>query len=112
MRKILIAAAALAAAAPATAQVNISQGLVDVTIQDVSILNNFLNNDQIAALNNVSVPITVQVPVGIAANVCGVDANVLAQQKKTGNATCTAQSGSRALAQNVITQVLNQRRGR
>ena len=112
MRKIVFAAAAAAmAATPALAQVNTGSGLVAVNIQDVSILNNFLNNDQISALNNLSVPVTVNVPVGIAANVCGVNANVLAAQKKTGAATCDAKSGSKALAQNVITQKLNQKRG-
>ncbi len=79
MRKIMIAAVLATAATPALAQVDISQGLVDVTIQDVSILNNFLNDAQIAALNGVSVPVTVQVPVGVAANVCpDLNANVLA----------------------------------
>jgi hypothetical protein len=112
MRKIVFAAAAAAmAATPALAQVNTGSGLVAVNIQDVSILNNFLNNDQISALNNLSVPVTVNVPVGIAANVCGVNANVLAAQKKTGAATCDAKTGSKALAQNVITQKLNQKRG-
>jgi hypothetical protein len=112
MRKIVFAAAAAAmAATPALAQVNTGSGLVAVNIQDVSILNNFLNNDQISALNNLSVPVTVNVPVGIAANVCGVNANVLAAQKKTGAATCDAKTGSKALAQNVITQKLHQMRG-
>jgi hypothetical protein len=113
MRKLMIAAAALAATAtPALAQVNTGSGngLVAVNVQDVSILNNFLNNDQIAALNGVSLPITVQVPVGVAANVCGVSAAVLGKSGGT-NPTCTAKSGSRALAQNVITQTLNQKRG-
>ena len=78
MRKLMIAAAAVAAAAtPAFAQVNTSGGLVNVSVQNVDILKNFLNNDQIAALNNVQLPITVQVPVGVAANVCGVSAAVL-----------------------------------
>ena len=114
MRKMMFAAAALAmAGTPALAQVNTGSGngLVAVNVQDVSILNNFLNNDQISALNNLSVPVTVNVPVGIAATVCGVNANVLAQQKGTGGATCTAKSGSKALAQNVVSQVLNQKRG-
>lgn len=111
MRKIMIAAIAAAAATPALAQVNTGSGLVNVQIGDISLLNNFLNNTQLAALNNVSLPITVQVPVGVAANVCGVNANVLAQQKGTGTATCTAKSGSKALAQNVITQTLSQKRG-
>ena len=111
MRKMLIAAAAVTmTATPALAQVNLSQGLVDVTIQDVSILNNFLNNDQISALNNLSVPVTVQVPVGIAATVCDVSANVLASQKKSGTTTCAAKSGSKALAQNVIKQKLSQKK--
>ena len=113
MRKLMIAAAALAATAtPALAQVNTGSGngLVAVNVQDVSILNNFLNKDQIAALNGVSVPITVQVPVGVAANVCGVSAAVLGKSGGT-NPTCTAKSGSRALAQNVITQTLKQKRG-
>lgn len=114
MRKMMIAAAALAAVAtPGLAQVNTGSGngLVAVNIQDVSILNNFLNNDQIAALNNLGVPITVQVPVGVAANVCNISAAVLANQKGTGAAPCDAKTGSKALAQNVITQKLNQKRG-
>jgi hypothetical protein len=113
MRKMMIAAAAVAAfATPSLAQVNTGSGngLVAVNIQDVSILNNFLNNDQIAALNGVSVPITVQVPIGVAANVCGVSAAVLGRSGNT-NPTCTAKSGSKALAQNVITQTLSQKRG-
>ena len=113
MRTLILAAAAAAFAVPAAAQVNTGSGngLVAVNIQDVSILNGFLNNDQISALNNLGVPVTVNVPVGIAANVCGVNANVLASQKKTGAPTCDAKSGSKALAQNVITQKLNQKRG-
>jgi len=110
MRKMMIAAALATAATPALAQIDVSQGLVDVTIQDVSILNNFLNDAQIAALNGVSVPVTVQVPVGVAAAVCGIDANVLASQKKAGDTTCTAQNRSRALAQQVVKQKLGGQR--
>ena len=111
MRKIIFAAAALSLGpTPALAQINTGSGLVAVTIQDVSILNNFLNNDQISALNNVSAPITVNVPVGIAANVCGVSAAVLGKSGG-GSPTCTATSGSKALAQNVISQTLHQKRG-
>lgn len=111
MSKMFFAAAALAlTATPALAQVNTGSGLVAVNVQDVSILNGFLNNDQISALNNLGVPITVNVPVGIAANVCGVSAAVLGKSGGT-NPTCTAKSGSKALAQNVITQTLNQKRG-
>jgi hypothetical protein len=113
MRKIMLAALAAAAAIPATAQVNTGSGngLVAVNIQNVDILKNFLNNDQISALNNLSLPITVQVPIGVAANVCNISAAVLANQRGTGAAPCDAKTGSRALAQNVITQKLNQKRG-
>ena len=57
MRKMMMAAAlaAATATAPALGQVGNSQGLVVVTIQDVTILDDFLNDTQIAALNNVSV---------------------------------------------------------
>jgi hypothetical protein len=89
---------------------NVGSGLVTVQVGDVTLLNNFLNNDQIAALNNLSVPIQVQVPIGVAANVCGVNANVLAKQKKAGAATCTAKSGSKALAQSVNKQLLMQKK--
>ena len=52
--------------------------LVNVTIFDVASHNNVL----------------VQLPIGVAANVCGVQANVLAQQvNQTGTASCTAQPG-------------------
>jgi hypothetical protein len=115
MRKIMFAVAAAAVAAtPALAQVNTGSGngLVAVNIQDVSILNGFLNNDQISALNNLGVPVTVNVPIGVAANVCNVSAAVLAGQRGTGAAPCDAKSGSKALAQNVITQKLNQKRGK
>ena len=110
MRKTIIAAALAAAATPAIAQIDVSQGLVDVTIQDVTILNDFLNDAQIAALNGVAVPVNVQVPVGVAAAVCGIDANVLASQKKAGDATCTATNGSKALAQQVVKQKLGGQR--
>lgn len=112
MRKLMIAAAlcAASATAPALAQVDVnnSQGLVNVTVTDVSVLNNFLNDTQIAALNNLDVPITVQVPIGVAANVCNVSAAVLGQSRATGGG-CNAESGSNALARAVSQQVLNQK---
>ena len=109
MRKLMIAAAALAlGTTPALAQNN-QQGLVAVNITDVSVLNNFLNESQIAALNNLNVPITVQAPIGVAANVCNVSAAVLAQGGPAGG-SCEATSGSRALAQLANRQLLNQNR--
>lgn len=112
MRKLMIAAALATstamAAAPATAQVTVPSGLINVTVTDVSILNNFLNGAQIAALNNLNVPITVQAPIGIAANVCGTSVAVLGAAGASG--ACEATSGSQALAQLVNRQLLTQRK--
>lgn len=111
MRTMIIAAVLAAASTSAAAQnVDVSGGLVDVTIQDVSVLNNSLNQNEIELLsrNNVAVPITVQVPIGIAANVCpNVNAAALAQQiRQNGDASCTANSSSRALGQQVLRQTV------
>ena len=112
MRNMMIAAAAVAAiATPALAQVDTGSGngLVAVNVQNVDILKNFLNDSQVSALNNLSVPVTVNVPVGVAATVCGVDANVLAHQKKGSDpVSCTAKNGSKALANAVASQKLTQ----
>jgi hypothetical protein len=63
------------AAAPASAQPPvITGGLVNITIVDV------LNNNEV----------NVQVPIGVAANVCGVQANVLAQGGIQEPVDCTA----------------------
>jgi len=112
MRKILFAAAAVATvvATPALAQVNTGSGngLVAVNIQNVDILKNFLNDTQIAALNNVGVPVTVQAPISVAANVCGTTVNALAALRKTGAATCDAKTANSALANIVQRQKLKQ----
>src|SRR3954452_20143115 len=113
MRKIMIAAAlaTAAAATPALAQVSGAGGLiaVNIPVQNIAILNNFLNNDQISALNNLNVPITVQAPISVAANVCGVNVAALASQKNKGGGSCTATSGSSALARLVSQQLLGQK---
>jgi hypothetical protein len=91
MRKILIAATVAAGlvAAPAAAQQN---GLVNVDVSnvlnDLSLLNGSLNNN------------TVQVPIGVAAAVCGINANVIAHQRQ-GNASysCPAKTVNNALKQ-------------
>ena len=110
LKHSLVAAACVLACASATAPAFAQQsGLVNVNVSDVSVLDNFLNGAQIAALNNLTGPITVQVPVGVAANVCGVTVAVL-HQGPIGGATCTATSGSQALAHAVSRQVLQQSR--
>lgn len=95
MKKLVIAAAlASFAAAPVLAQNTAQGGLVNVNVSnvlndlDLDLLNSSLNNN------------TVQVPIGVAANVCGVDANVLAKQRKADSpVTCTARNTSQALKQ-------------
>ena len=63
------------AAAPASAQPPVvTGGLVNITIVDI------LNNNEV----------NVQVPIGVAANVCGVQANVLAQGGIQEPVDCTA----------------------
>jgi hypothetical protein len=104
MRKILLAAAAVAAATPAIAQVSTQGGLVNVSVSNVDILKNFLNDTQVAALNGVQVPVTVAVPIGVAANVCGVSAAVIG--KSSSDPVCTARNGSKALANSFAAQKL------
>jgi hypothetical protein len=112
MKKIaIVAALSLAAgslAIPAQAQV-LTGGLINVTVpvSDVSILNDSLNKNQIAALNNISVPVVVQIPVDVAANVCGTTVALLSAAGSGG--ACTAKSGSRTLGQAIVRQVLKQK---
>jgi hypothetical protein len=107
------AVAAGLASVPATAQV--AGGLVTVQVADIDVLRNSLNGNDVDILNNsdlvsnnqLAAPISVQVPVGIAANVCGI--SVLAARQLTG--PCTATNASRALGQAVAKQKLNRRSG-
>ena len=80
-----------------------SQGLVTVSLGDV-VLQEIANDLSIEVSDLVDVT-QVQVPVGVAATVCGVNANVLAEQKNSGEATCDATSSSQALAQAVQKQI-------
>ena len=77
-----------------------SGGLVNVNISDVKA--------EIAKNINVDVsqiPVNVQVPVDVAANVCGVDVAALTSQVQQGNATCKAKSTNSALNSAVQDQV-------
>ena len=95
MRKMLLAAAVMAATAtPALAQVNTQGGLVNVDVSNV------LNNLDLDLLNNSLNNNTVQVPIGVAAAVCGVDANVIAHQRKdNASYSCPAKNTTTALKQ-------------
>ena len=55
------------------------------------------------------IPVNVEVPVGVAANVCGVDANVLARQDKGSAPSCQAKNKSQALNQQVQRQIVSQK---
>ena len=115
MRMPTMALAALAiAAAPltaATAQnrnvLNQQGGLVNVNVTNLELLKNFANNNEVQLLNNVTVPITVQAPINVAANVCGVAVNVLARGGPSTN-DCTATQGSEALTDLAIRQITTQ----
>ncbi len=96
LRRTLLAAALLPALLTAHAQ---QSGLVNVDISNVA--NNIAQNINVDVSQ---IPVTVQAPIGIAANVCGVNANVLARQG-TGAAQCTATSTSTALNQLVQRQI-------
>ncbi len=65
---------AVGAAAPASAQPLVTGGLVNITIVDAVDLRN----------------VNVQVPIGVAANVCGIQANVLATGNYQSPVDCTA----------------------
>jgi hypothetical protein len=103
MRKFIVGtglALALALAADKAEAQAIQGGLINVAVP-VNILNN--------AGINVNVPVNVQVPIGIAANVCGVNANVLAQQRAVGPVSCTATNNTQAF--NNLLQRLNAQGG-
>ncbi len=94
----LISAAGLLTLLSGTALAQQS-GLVNVDVSNVA--NNIAKNINVDVSQ---IPVTIQAPIGVAANVCGVNANVLAQQG-AGLANCTATSTSTALNQIVQRQI-------
>jgi hypothetical protein len=94
MSAVLVATGALAigVAAPASAQTTNQDGLVNVAVVDV--------------LNNNNVFVNVQVPIGIAANICDVNVNVLAQQRRLGGSRqCMAEVDNAADATALVSQL-------
>jgi hypothetical protein len=110
MRKLLLAGAAalsLAACTSAgtdsgagTAATPGTGGLINVNISDIRA--EIAKNVDVALEN---VPITVQLPVTVAADVCGVNVNLLSVQINTAGNTCTATTTSPALEQAVVNQM-------
>lgn len=94
-KTILAAGAALSFAALTPASAQQQTGLVNVNLGDVTVqdnLKNILNN------NDIAIPVSVQVPIGIAANVCGTTVALLNRQVRSGNNTCNASTANAALA--------------
>lgn len=77
-----------------------ANNLVNVNVSNVA--NEIAKNLKVEVSK---IPATVQVPVGVAATVCDVQANVLAHERKNGTAQCTAKSTSQALNQLVQKQI-------
>jgi hypothetical protein len=98
MRKLILApvlAVALALGAPSVAMAapNDQSGLVNVNLQGLSL----------------AIPVSVAVPIGVAANVC--DVSVLSLQEQTGDITCTATNNSLALSRAIGLAMTDQNGG-
>jgi hypothetical protein len=69
-------------------------------------LQNVLNDLSVSLkVNRDNIPVTAQVPVAVAANVCGVSVDVLAAAVASGHGTCTAKTASPQLTQLVQQQI-------
>jgi hypothetical protein len=74
--------------------------LVSVNLQNV--LNDLSVSLQV---NRNNIPVTAQVPIAVAASVCGVSVDVLAASAANGHASCTATTSSPQLTQAVQQQI-------
>ena len=119
MMAVALAAGCTFAASPSIAQ-QAGAGLITVQVADIDILRNSLNKNDVDILNNsnlvsgnaLAAPINVQVPIGIAANVCGTTVAALTADLAAGDNTCDATTASRALGQAVAKQKLETRSGK
>jgi hypothetical protein len=69
-------------------------------------LQNVLNNLSVAlSVDRANIPVNAQVPIDVAANVCGVSVNVLAASVASGQGSCTATTTSPTLIQSVQQQL-------
>jgi hypothetical protein len=69
-------------------------------------LQNVLNDLSVAIkVDRANIPVNAQVPIDVAANVCGVSVSALAASVASGMARCTATTTSPALVQSVQQQV-------
>jgi len=69
-------------------------------------LQNVLNNLSVSLkVNRDNIPVTAQVPIDVAATVCGVSVSALAASAANGTATCTATTTTPQLTQAVQQQI-------
>ena len=82
-----------------------SSGTTIPTLVSVN-LQNVLNDLSVQLkVNRDNIPVTAQVPVDVAANVCGVSVSALAASVANGHATCTAKTTTPQLTQAVQQQI-------
>jgi hypothetical protein len=82
-----------------------STGTTVPTLVSVN-LQNVLNDLSVQLkVNRDNIPVTAQVPVDVAANVCGVSVSALAASVANGHATCTATTTTPQLTQAVQQQI-------
>jgi hypothetical protein len=81
------------------------QGPAVPTLVSVN-LQNVLNNLSVSLqVNRDNIPVTAQVPIDVAASVCGVSVSALAASAANGHATCTATTTTPQLTQAVQQQI-------
>ena len=92
--------AGAASGTPATVGGSSIPALVSVNLQNV------LNDLSVAIkVDRANIPVNAQVPIDVAANVCGVSVSALAASAANGMAHCTAKTSSPQLAQSVQQQI-------
>lgn len=89
-------------ALPVAAQMQQQQPMGMISVDLSSVRNDLAKNLNVKADQ---IPEMVQAPVGVAAQVCDKDANDLAKQMQSGQATCKAKTTSQALNQIVLRQM-------
>lgn len=88
-----------------TAPATTSGGSSIPTLVSVN-LQNVLNNLSVSLkVNRNNIPVTAQVPIDVAANVCGVSVSALAASVASGTASCTAKTTTPQLTQLVQQQM-------
>ena len=94
------------AASPAST--GTSSGRTGTTVPTLVSVNlqNVLNNLSVSLkVNRDNIPVTAQVPIDVAASVCGVSVSALAASAANGHATCTATTTTPQLTQAVQQQI-------